>query len=50
MADSKNNPDNRNKNTNIEKWVQVIGVGKRKMCKVIGDKLIDKQGKVISLE
>ena len=45
---SKNNPDERNKPKVIEKWTLYVGDGKRKMCKVIDNKLVDKQGNVVA--
>jgi hypothetical protein len=47
MAGSKNNPDNRKGEVKKDKWVQVVGDGKRKMAKEVDGKLYDKDGREI---
>lgn len=47
MAGSKNNPDNRKGDEKKDKWILLIGDGKRKMVKEINGKLYDKNGKEV---
>jgi hypothetical protein len=47
MAGSKNNPDNRQGAQVQEKWVMVVDNGKKRLCRVDGNKLVDKNGNFV---